>query len=209
LTIQYGMLDYAFVIKQDNNMSSPNNFKYRFRYNGEWIYGNSIDSIARSISNSNSSISYAVAVTMVSKNIAPVHKSNVDQVISPANKVTKKLSIKDAVAGATSALKQIGGDTIPQEEINRRAIICSSCPKLSEISGCKSCGFGGKIVKLVNNVKQVFGFGVKIPNGLGSHFCDCCNCSLAMMLPANLIDFNESTRNDKTRPDSCWLKKKV
>jgi len=200
------MLGYAFVISHVHKYMSPNKFKYRFHYKGEWIYGNSIDAIANSISRDGER-SFASAVTLVSKNMIPVYGEVKDQVI-PASKNTKKVGIKEASAGAMSALKQIGGGTVPQEEINRRAIICSGCPKISDISGCRSCGFGGKLVKFVNNIKQAFGFGIKIPNDLSSKFCDCCDCSLGMMIPANLIDFQDKTRNDETRPERCWLKRK-
>lgn len=201
------MLGYAFVNSHVHKYMSPNKFKYRFHHKGEWIYGNSIDAIASSISR-DGEMSFASAVTLVSRNMVPVHKSEVKDQVIPASKNTKALTLKEVSSGATAALKQIGGDTVPQLEIDRRAIICTGCPKLVPISGCKSCGFGGKLVKFINNVKRAFGGGVKIPNDLGSKYCDCCGCSLGMMLPANLIDFTDKTRNDETRPERCWLKRK-
>lgn len=180
---------------------SPNKFKYKFFHLGDWYYGNSVDEIAKNIG-----MPFAKAVPIVNKGIIAINRVALDQKIGTGN-ITKKVTLSEMVAGATSALKQIVGTHETQEVINRRAIICSACPKKAETSGCKSCGEGGRLVKFVNNVKKGFGGGVEIPNDLGKLFCSICDCSLAMMLPAKIEDFKESTINNKNRPAECWLKK--
>ena len=179
-------------------------YKYRFYLNGEWIYGNTIDALARSVSNS-SSHTYEEAFKIVSASLVPVVAKTSEQNFY-SNNTRKKLALRDVEAGALSAMKQIAGITVEQSEINRRAIICSACPLVTDISYCGSCGGASKIVTFINKVKTFFGGGVTIPNGLGKRYCDACSCSLAMMLPAPLDQFLDSTKKDTSRPDTCWLK---
>jgi ribosomal protein L37E len=186
---------------------NPNKFKYKVMYKGEFIYGNSVDAIANFIaSDPNSSHTFSSASLLVSKNIIPVSKAISEQSFPSKSVKKKNKSLKEVSDGAAAALKQIGGITVPQSEINRRAIICSRCTNKSEVSGCRSCGFGKALVKFVNNVKKAFGGGVSIPNGLEGNYCNSCDCSLAMMLPASIEDFSETTRKDESRPKECWVR---
>jgi hypothetical protein len=188
--------------------TSPNQFKYRYFYNGDTLYGNTIDDVANSLvkasKNTSSPYSFSSAVVEVSKRMIPIHKSLVEQSF-PKKVKSEAPSLQEIAAGATSALKQIGGICEDQAVINRRAIICSACPKKSDTSGCGPCGFAGKVKNFVNSVKKMFGGGHTIPNELDKSYCECCDCSLAMMLPAQLKDFKEKTINDPERPKTCWI----
>jgi hypothetical protein len=184
---------------------SPAKYKYRYFHNGEWLLGNSIDKIAQTISESDG-ISFTKAVAKVSGSLVPVSTAVVEQKFAKEEKVQKTMQLQQVTAGATSAMKQISGFSEEQSVINRRAIVCSACPNKDKVSGCMSCGFASKITKWANSVKKMFGGGHVIPNNLDKEFCKSCNCSLAMMLPANLSDFTEQTVNDPTRPDTCWIK---
>lgn len=188
--------------------ASPNMFKYRYFYNGDTLFGNSIDEVANTLvkasKNTSKPYSFPSAVLEVQKSMVPVHKSLIEQKI-PKKAKRDAPSLQEIAAGATSALKQIGGICEDQTVINRRAIICSACPKKSDTSGCGPCGFAGKVKSFVNGVKKMFGGGHTIPNGLDRSYCDVCDCSLAMMLPAQLKDFKASTVNDPERPKNCWI----
>lgn len=191
-------------------VASPNQFKFRYFYSGDTLYGNSVDEVARNLvnasKNTSSPYSFPSAVLEVQKSMVPVHKSFVEQKISKKSKRDAP-SLQEIAAGATSALKQIGGICEDQTVINRRAIVCSACPKKSDTSGCGPCGFAGKVKSFVNGVKKMFGGGHTIPNELDKSYCECCNCSLAMMLPAQHKDFKDSTVNDPERPKTCWIVK--
>lgn len=188
--------------------TSPNQFKYRYFYASDTLYGNSIDSIANALvkasKNTNSPYSFTSAVVEVTRNMVPVHRSIIEQTL-PKKAKKEAPSLQEIAAGATAALKQIGGICEDQAVINRRAIICSVCPKKKDTSGCGPCGFAGKVKSFVNGVKKMFGGGHTIPNELDKSFCDVCDCSLAMMLPAKLTDFKSSTINDPERPKTCWI----
>lgn len=186
-------------------MSTPNNFKYRYFNRGEWLYGNSIDSIANAVSRQNG-ISFSQAVTIVSSQMVPVAKQVVEQSFKAKPNQGAGLKLQEISAGAMSAMHQISGSTESQSVINRRAIACSACSNKSTVSGCMSCGFGSKLVSWANGVKKMFGLGHTIPNDLDKQYCLSCSCSLAMMLPAKLSDFKKSTITDPSRPDKCWLK---
>jgi hypothetical protein len=190
--------------------ASPNQFKYRYFYAGDTLYGNSIDSVAQALVNASKNTSkpysFANAVVEVSRSMVPVHKSIVEQSF-PRKAKKESPTLQDIAAGATSALKQIGGICEDQTVINRRAIICSACPKKKDTSGCGPCGFAGKVKTFVNGVKKLFGGGHTIPNMLDKSYCECCDCSLAMMLPAQIGDFTQKTVNDPERPQTCWIVK--
>ncbi len=190
--------------------TSPNQFKYRYFYAGDTLYGNSIDGVANALvkasKNTKNPYSFASAVVEVSKSMVPVHKSVIAQSFPKKSKGDRP-SLQEIAAGATSALKQIGGICETQEIINSRAIVCSSCDKKSDTSGCGPCGFAGKVKSFVNGVKKLFGGGHVIPNELDKSYCDVCMCSLAMMLPAKIGDFKASTVNDPERPKKCWIVK--
>lgn len=127
------------------------------------------------------------------------------QEFNPVEK--KSTSFSDAVTGAKALLRIVAGDKVPQEEINRRAAICTSCPMVSGVSNCRACGFGGQLTKFVNATKASFGKDFKIPNGLSDKYCSVCTCSLLMMLPSNMEAFQESAEKQGERPNHCWVKK--
>jgi len=130
------------------------------------------------------------------------------ELVKAIPKSTKKgISFKDAVNGANALVSIVSGGNVVQNEINRRASICSKCPKLSTTSNCLSCGFAGKLNNFVNKVKNAFGKGFTIPDKMASKYCKVCNCSLAVMLPADLKYFNhEKDTNSSERPSTCWIK---
>ena len=204
------ILLYRQTLNKINMATSPNQFKYRYFYNGDTLYGNNIDEVAKALvkasKNTSSQYSFSSAVVEVQRSMVPVHKSLVEQKL-PKKSKKESPSLQEIAAGATSALKQIGGVCESQIVINRRAIICSACPKKSDTSGCGPCGFAGRVKTFVNGVKKLFGGGHTIPNELDKSYCDCCDCSLAMMLPAQIKDFKTSTVNDPERPKTCWIVK--
>lgn len=132
--------------------------------------------------------------------------------------MAKRLSFNDVINGAKAFLKFAGGVSVEQGEINRRAGICSaganggSCPKLSDVSNCKTCGGGGftkNLVKWTSKLKEFFGGrkDFQIPNGLDSRYCGVCECSLALMLPSKTQAFDLQKEDDqKQRPNFCWIK---
>lgn len=120
---------------------------------------------------------------------------------------TSNIKFKDAVNGAAALVKCVKGECVDQEEINRRSIICTNCPKLKKVSNCRACGFGGALSKFVNNIKRtVFRKGFEYPNGLEDKYCGICQCSLSMMLPSKMSAFHEDEEVNRSRPDFCWIR---
>jgi hypothetical protein len=48
-----------------------------------------------------------------------------------------RITLSDAMAAAKAAINLAIDAIVPQSEINRRAKICASCPRLVNISGCQ------------------------------------------------------------------------
>ena len=180
--------------------------KYQILYENEIYRGNSIDAIANRIISDFPGVTLAQASLYINKSIVPVvNKASKD--FNPVSKVKPSLTIADIRAGATSAMRQIGGDNVSQEEINRRSNICAGCKAFSDATICIPCGGLGKLRSFANNIKNFFtGKGYHIPKDVERGACAVCRCSLAMMIPAPLEHFLESTKSDPARPSYCWLK---
>ena len=185
------------------------NYKYRIRYDGEQFLGQTLNDIAKHISNSKK-IDLEEANKIVSKiaeKLVPVPQSDFNH-----NPPAKKLSWVNTIAGATAILKSNLGSAVDQLEIEKRAMKCRSgdnglqCPKLSEISDCRACGWAGRFSKWMNKVKKMFKMGYDIPSDMKDKYCSVCDCSLAAMLPAQKSDFKESESKNNTRPSYCWVK---
>jgi hypothetical protein len=86
------------------------------------------------------------------------------------------------------------------EEANRRAKICSTCPHNTEIEGCSAC------YRLLNKVKQVLG-DKTTDYDASLKGCEVCACSLAakVWLPKEVI---AGTRDANQWPSDhpCWMK---
>lgn len=119
----------------------------------------------------------------------------------------RNLSLQEVVNGAFAVLNVSAGNTVNQEEIDRRASICIGCNNLTTVSGCSSCGFGKKIVDFVNKFKKSIKTSFNVPNSLENKFCKTCSCSMVVMLPSKMSAFNEKPEMNKSRPDNCWIKK--
>lgn len=179
-------------------------FKFQITFKGERYQGNSVDDIANYIAKDHG-ISFVTAVGIVNKSIIPVHVSQLKE-FQPHLKPKKKVGLKEIKDGAVSAMRQISGDTVSQVEINRRSQICVGCPRLQDTGLCIPCGQGAALMKFVNGVKKLWGGGFDLSKDVKNSFCDVCDCSLAMMLPAPLDHFKEATKTDPTRPKNCWIK---
>lgn len=185
---------------------SPSSFKFKVMYRGQWYYGNSIDTIANRISLDHN-LDFNKTVSLVNKGIVPHTPNKAKPAAGKQPSVKKNLSLEDVFNGAKSVLKQIGGDTASSEDIRSRSIICSTCPNKTEVSGCSACGFAKNLLNLANYVKKIFNLNTKVPNALEKYYCNSCECSLAVMIPAASGHFKDSAKKDLTRPDSCWVKK--
>lgn len=119
------------------------------------------------------------------------------------------LTMAEAVSGGAAFIKAVVGECVSQDEINRRAGICTGnrCPRLNSVSNCRACGFAGKALQFVNKIKKsIFKVDFIVPNNMEDKFCDSCGCSLAMMLPSKTSSFQYE--HDKLdRPLYCWVRK--
>jgi len=176
--------------------------KKRFSYihKGEKIMGNSPEAIAFRIVKTDTTpfdeiLEKVKSSLKIESNNPPVYK---DQ------KIIKKLTLKDYMSGASALVNVAIGSSVSQEEINRRAVICTNCPKVTEIPGCHGCGLAAAVNETVNKVKKAFGGGFTIPNNLQFNGCGVCSCALSVMLPAKMSQF----KKEEVRPTHCWVNKK-
>lgn len=177
--------------------------RYRVPYKGELIIGSSAEKIAETIVK-HGVLSYEDSLVYVKaqlKEYSPEPQANT----FIRNPEKKELGLSDYVSGALAVVSIVKGSSVSQEEINRRAIICSSCPKLDDIKGCMPCGLAKRIADSVNKIKSLFGAAFNMPNGLNSKGCGVCKCALSVMLPSKMSQFTE--QDQSTRPNHCWVKR--
>jgi hypothetical protein len=117
----------------------------------------------------------------------------------------KKIGLADAAIGAKALIKNLMGSSVSSEEIIRRSSICATCPLMSRIGGCASCGAGGKIANWINGIRAGKKLQIAIPSEVSSSYCGVCQCALALMVVTKKADFYDESKNGQ-RPDVCWLK---
>ena len=89
------------------------------------------------------------------------------------------------------------GDTVPQEEADRRAVICSTCPLNVTVKGCWGCaGLMKKVVELVGN-KQT-----SRDSALES--CKVCGCVLRAKV---WLPLDAEVNAKLEYPPHCWQAK--
>ncbi len=90
---------------------------------------------------------------------------------------------------------------VQQEEADRRAAICTSCPLNVDVSGCSTCH------KLASAITGAVAKRVSAHNDY-LRACAICRCALKAMvwMPLDLLMTNETSERQDLRPDFCWLK---
>ncbi len=90
-----------------------------------------------------------------------------------------------------------GFKVVDQEEANRRAKICASCPRNVKVEGCSGC------YNLVSKVRKVVG-DRHTDHDAELRGCEVCACSLAakVWLPRKVM---AGTRDKSQWPDHCWI----
>ncbi len=145
-------------------------------------------------------------------------KANATDYIPGQDTGKKGFKFSQLVAGAEAIVNVTSGNIVSQEEINRRARICSGCKTADPDSGivmdgvvsttdCRACGFASRFATWANKLKKQFGVGHVIPNGLSDKGCIVCKCTLAVMLPSKMSAFDYEKDLQEKRPDHCWVKK--
>lgn len=176
-------------------------YKYIVSYKDEQFLANSKEGLAKAIAKSKKiPLEEAMEeVKKLSKDFVTVKKENFESLVNKK----KKPNLSDIVNGALALVNINISNTESQDEINRRAVICYNCPKLSKVTGCKMCGFAQSLTNTVNGIKKKFNKGFEIPNNLEDKYCGVCECALAVMLPATKEAYKNHNSSD--RPKNCWV----
>lgn len=123
----------------------------------------------------------------------------------------RPIKFTDAVRGANAILKMAAGQVVDKTEMDRRAAICTACPKVSLTSDCVPCKMGKRVASIINGIRKMAGKQVNLPKvrnrAAKSMYCDSCQCSLMVMIPAKIKCFNEPEDKNQARPDNCWAKR--
>lgn len=114
---------------------------------------------------------------------------------------TFDIKLSDLMRGLNSARKFLfsGGALVDQEEANRRAEICSTCPKKTSSVNCLPCsGFS-------NALREIIG-GRQTPHDQNVDACSVCKCGMKekVWLPMDSIDIK-----GLEFPDWCWQSEKL
>ena len=124
---------------------------------------------------------------------------------------TRKITFRDAVNAARALVQFTAGSVVEQDEMTRRAKICSNCDLVNKNVGCATCHAGAVLSQVVNIVRTAAKRGVHYPTVAGAEAkdsnCGYCGCSSLMILPAKISVFNESEEKNAGRPDICWVKR--
>ena len=99
--------------------------------------------------------------------------------------------------------KRDGGKLEDNEEITRRSLICSRCPKNDLIPGCMACN-SEALRTLVDTIVGT----TRLPSDVHLRQCVVCCCSLVpkVRLPLDVLQRNLSGQQKAQLPDACWLK---
>lgn len=183
-------------------------FKYKFRVGSRAFFGNTDQEILDSIANFYTQRQIEIDINEFAPLVRKSKAENIQKITNQGDTITaakRELKFHEIISGAKAILKNELGLTASQEEINRRAIICTGCKLVTDVSGCKACGAGKSIAQWMDKMSGVLSKFRKapiIPNSLGDKYCDHCGCSLYIMLPSEMSNFNEP--NNVTRPKHCW-----
>lgn len=115
---------------------------------------------------------------------------------------SEKVTIASSIKGAKALLNYAMGKAVSNQEILRRANICATCPKVSNVSDCMGCGGSGRITSLINTIRRQKGSEVAIPNNIKRKFCGVCQCSIPLLIVTKFEDFS---KDEHVRPDHCWM----
>lgn len=193
-----------------NQSGIMSNYKYRFNLGDVSFYGDSDEEIIARIKgfyiSRNIDININEYIPLVKKG-KKTNNNNIKNQLEGAGPAKKNKSFDQVLNGAKAIIKNEAGMTASQEEINRRAKVCTNCPLLSDVTNCKACGFGSSFAKwmkksikaLLPHRKESF----TIPNSLADKYCSFCSCSLFVVLPSEMNNFKET--NSQLRPENCWI----
>ena len=119
-----------------------------------------------------------------------------------------KITLGAAMSACGAILNVIKGNIVSDSEINRRWLICKSCPSKTQVSDCMTCGGAGKASMLINRVRGAAGKQFRIDQDAGRTYCRECKCSHALMIPT-LLDKQkkESDEVNSKRPSICWMRR--
>ncbi len=117
----------------------------------------------------------------------------------------RRLTFQDVVS-ATKALGTWflkGTPKVAQEEADRRAKICLSCPMNQNFDGCTTCA-----EKDLREAIASFMGTSKTPFDANLHTCYGCGCTLkaAVWFPLAILQSNTPADVRATLPDHCWKK---
>lgn len=116
-------------------------------------------------------------------------------------KPDKRTTIDDATAFIKVAgewMKE-GHEWVPQEEAERRAGICATCPENQLIAGCSGCR------NLVGKLTGLLG-GRKTTQDSKLQGCRVCGCSNVAQVHIPLTALSKGVKNDMDFPEHCWKK---
>jgi hypothetical protein len=116
-------------------------------------------------------------------------------------------SLAEAFKAANALVNMVRDKVVTDEELTRRANICSTCPHANTASDCMSCGGAALAGEFVQKIKAMKGKDLKIPDALKKKNCEICKCYLSLLLVTKFEDLKpEDPHTNARRPMWCWLK---
>lgn len=123
-----------------------------------------------------------------------------------ARNVFKALHVNEVIRFTQTywdALKR--GEKVTQDEANRRASICASCPFNQQPDGCTGCN-SRTIKAIVSTISQAG----RTPHDGQLQSCRFCGCFIQSLIwyPLDTLQkFTDAAENEEL-PDHCWKKRK-
>lgn len=120
----------------------------------------------------------------------------------------KTLKISEMWHAGVALFKQGAGETVNQEENDRRSKICRNCPFKDTVSNCIPCGGGDKLTGLINGFRRKFRVVLRIDREIKNKYCKACGCSLTLLcLTKKEFLPKETPEENRARPIRCWMRK--
>jgi hypothetical protein len=150
---------------------------------------------------------YDTALEIAKANKYLIDGNRYSKIVEP-KKTYAKISLGAAISACSALVNVAKGNIVSDAEINRRWLICKSCPSTTTVSDCMSCGGAGKASALINRIRGTVGKSFRIEQEAGRTFCGECGCSHALMIPTLLEkQKQESDVVNEKRPSQCWMRR--
>lgn len=119
--------------------------------------------------------------------------------------VVRPLTLREVLTASVTMGEWMlkGGNKVPQEEADRRALECTRCPKNKFFTDCTACN-----LNKVRNMAERFIGKAKTKYDGQLNNCEICGCTnkVQVWVPLEILQKHLTSKVNEALPDWCWKK---